>query len=326
MSEEVKNKSEYLVEVRDLKQYFPIKTGFMKTTPLKAVDGVSFSIKPGETLGLVGESGCGKTTVGRSLLRLYTPTSGDVFFDGEKVNEKSIGHMRRQMQMVFQDPYSSLNPRMTVEDIIGEPLDVHKLYTSRGERRDKILHLMELVGLNAEHATRYAHEFSGGQRQRIGIARALATNPRFIVCDEAVSALDVSIQAQVINLMQDIKKEFSLTYMFISHDLRIIKHFCDRVMVMYLGNIVEIGTKDAIYEKRRHPYTQALLSAIPNIRKQENEHRILLTGDIPSPVNPPSGCPFHPRCRYCMDICKKEKPQLKTMADGTQVACHLNIE
>lgn len=326
MSEEVKNKSEYLVEVRDLKQYFPIKTGFMKTTPLKAVDGVSFSIKPGETLGLVGESGCGKTTVGRSLLRLYTPTSGDVFFDGERVNEKSIGHMRRQMQMVFQDPYSSLNPRMTVEDIIGEPLDVHKLYTSRGERRDKILHLMELVGLNAEHATRYAHEFSGGQRQRIGIARALATNPRFIVCDEAVSALDVSIQAQVINLMQDIKKEFSLTYMFISHDLRIIKHFCDRVMVMYLGNIVEIGTKDAIYEKRRHPYTQALLSAIPNIRKQENEHRILLTGDIPSPVNPPSGCPFHPRCRYCMDICKKEKPQLKTMADGTQVACHLKIE
>lgn len=326
MSEEVKNKSEYLVEVRDLKQYFPIKTGFMKTTPLKAVDGVSFSIKPGETLGLVGESGCGKTTVGRSLLRLYTPTSGDVFFDGERVDEKSIGHMRRQMQMVFQDPYSSLNPRMTVENIIGEPLDVHKLYTSRGERRDKILHLMELVGLNAEHATRYAHEFSGGQRQRIGIARALATNPRFIVCDEAVSALDVSIQAQVINLMQDIKKEFSLTYMFISHDLRIIKHFCDRVMVMYLGNIVEIGTKDAIYEKRRHPYTQALLSAIPNIRKQENEHRILLTGDIPSPVNPPSGCPFHPRCRYCMDICKKEKPQLKTMADGTQVACHLNIE
>ena len=189
MSEEVKNKSEYLVEVRDLKQYFPIKTGFMKTTPLKAVDGVSFSIKPGETLGLVGESGCGKTTVGRSLLRLYTPTSGDVFFDGERVDEKSIGHMRRQMQMVFQDPYSSLNPRMTVEDIIGEPLDVHKLYTSRGERRDKILHLMELVGLNAEHATRYAHEFSGGQRQRIGIARALATNPRFIVCDEAVSAL-----------------------------------------------------------------------------------------------------------------------------------------
>ena len=216
MSEEVKNKSEYLVEVRDLKQYFPIKTGFMKTTPLKAVDGVSFSIKPGETLGLVGESGCGKTTVGRSLLRLYTPTSGDVFFDGERVNEKSIGHMRRQMQMVFQDPYSSLNPRMTVEDIIGEPLDVHKLYTSRGERRDKILHLMELVGLNAEHATRYAHEFSGGQRQRIGIARALATNPRFIVCDEAVSALDVSIQAQVINMFEELQEKLGVAYLFIA--------------------------------------------------------------------------------------------------------------
>ena len=241
MSEEVKNKSEYLVEVRDLKQYFPIKTGFMKTTPLKAVDGVSFSIAEGETLGLVGESGCGKTTVGRSLLRLYTPTSGDVFFDGERVNEKSIGHMRRQMQMVFQDPYSSLNPRMTVEDIIGEPLDVHKLYTSRGERRDKILHLMELVGLNAEHATRYAHEFSGGQRQRIGIARALATNPRFIVCDEAVSALDVSIQAQVINMFEELQEKLGVAYLFIAHDLLVVHHISDRIAVMYLGRIVEIA-------------------------------------------------------------------------------------
>ena len=241
MSEEVKNKSEYLVEVRDLKQYFPIKTGFMKTTPLKAVDGVSFSIKPGETLGLVGESGCGKTTVGRSLLRLYTPTSGDVFFDGERVNEKSIGHMRRQMQMVFQDPYSSLNPRMTVEDIIGEPLDVHRLYTSRGERRDKILHLMELVGLNAEHATRYAHEFSGGQRQRIGIARALATNPRFIVCDEAVSALDGSIQAQVINRVEELQEKLGVAYLFIAHDLLVVHHISDRIAVMYLGRIVEIA-------------------------------------------------------------------------------------
>ena len=241
MSEEVKNKSEYLVEVRDLKQYFPIKTGFMKTTPLKEVDGVSFSINPGEPLGLVGESGCGKTTVGRSLLRLYTPTSGDVFFDGERVNEKSIGHMRRQMQMVFQDPYSSLNPRMTVEDIIGEPLDVHKLYTSRGERRDKILHLMELVGLNAEHATRYAHEFSGGQRQRIGIARALATNPRFIVCDEAVSALDVSIQAQVINMFEELQEKLGVAYLFIAHDLLVVHHISDRIAVMYLGRIVEIA-------------------------------------------------------------------------------------
>ena len=240
MSEEVKNKSEYLVEVRDLKQYFPINTGFMKTTPLKAVDGVSFSIKPGETLGLVGESGCGKTTVGRSLLRLYTPTSGDVFFDGERVNEKSIGHMRRQMQMVFQDPYSSLNPRMTVEDIIGEPLDVHKLYTSRGERRDKILHLMELVGLNAEHATRYAHEFSGGQRQRIGIARALATNPRFIVCDEAVSALDVSIQAQVINMFEELQEKLGVAYLFIAHDLLVVHHISDRIAVMRDGRFEQI--------------------------------------------------------------------------------------
>lgn len=350
MSSEKKN-NDYLLEVEHLKQYFPVHQGF-STIPLKAVDDISFAIRPGETLGLVGESGCGKTTVGRTLLRLYQPTAGKITFDGnvlfdsgeqydengkmivdangkpvmgKKVDVNMMPY-RKEMQMVFQDPYSSLNPRMTVEDIIGEPLDVHKLYRNKKERREKILDLMELVGLNAEHAMRYAHEFSGGQRQRIGIARALAVNPKFIVCDEAVSALDVSIQAQVINLMQDIKKEFSLTYMFISHDLRIIKHFCDRVMVMYLGNIVEIGTKDAIYEKRRHPYTQALLSAIPNIRKQENEHRILLTGDIPSPVNPPSGCPFHPRCRYCMDICKKEKPQLKTMADGTQVACHLNIE
>ena len=281
MSEEVKNKSEYLVEVRDLKQYFPIKTGFMKTTPLKAVDGVSFSIKPGETLGLVGESGCGKTTVGRSLLRLYTPTSGDVFFDGERVNEKSIGHMRRQMQMVFQDPYSSLNPRMTVEDIIGEPLDVHKLYTSRGERRDKILHLMELVGLNAEHATRYAHEFSGGQRQRIGIARALATNPRFIVCDEAVSALDVSIQAQVINMFEELQEKLGVAYLFIAHDLLVVHHISDRIAVMYLGRIVEIADSNELNDNPMHPYTQSLLSAVPypDPKMAKERQRIVLEGD-----------------------------------------------
>ena len=265
MSEEVKNKSEYLVEVRDLKQYFPIKTGFMKTTPLKAVDGVSFSIKPGETLGLVGESGCGKTTVGRSLLRLYTPTSGDVFFDGERVNEKSIGHMRRQMQMVFQDPYSSLNPRMTVEDIIGEPLDVHKLYTSRGERRDKILHLMELVGLNAEHATRYAHEFSGGQRQRIGIARAIILKPEIIICDEPVSALDVSVQAKIINLLKELQQKLNISYIFISHDLGVVKHIADRVMVMYRGHVVEEGTRDEIFSHPKHDYTKLLLGSIPKI-------------------------------------------------------------
>ena len=236
MSEEVKNKSEYLVEVRDLKQYFPIKTGFMKTTPLKAVDGVSFSIKPGETLGLVGESGCGKTTVGRSLLRLYTPTSGDVFFDGERVNEKSIGHMRRQMQMVFQDPYSSLNPRMTVEDIIGEPLDVHKLYTSRGERRDKILHLMELVGLNAEHATRYAHEFSGGQRQRLGIARALYHNPEILVFDEATSALDTDTETAIMEAIESFHGKKTLV--IIAHRLRTIAG-CDIIYKVDNGKIVE---------------------------------------------------------------------------------------
>ena len=325
MSEEVKNKSEYLVEVRDLKQYFPIKTGFMKTTPLKAVDGVSFSIKPGETLGLVGESGCGKTTVGRSLLRLYTPTSGDVFFDGERVNEKSIGHMRRQMQMVFQDPYSSLNPRMTVEDIIGEPLDVHKLYTSRGERRDKILHLMELVGLNAEHATRYAHEFSGGQRQRIGIARALAAEPEFIVCDEPISALDVSIQAQVINILEDLQDKFNFTYLFISHDLAMVRHISDQVGVMYLGNLVEYAEVNELYDNMMHPYTKALISAEPvaDPDKAEASQRIVLQGDVPSPINPGPGCPFRSRCQYAKEVCACEKPELKKINEKHFVACHL---
>ena len=316
-----------LVEVKHLKQYFDISTGAFSTKPLKAVDDVSFSIHRGETLGLVGESGCGKTTVGRTLLHLYKPTAGEILFDGKKIEtKKDILDYRKKSAMVFQDPYSSLNPRMTVSDIIAEPLDVHKMYATKKEREERVLELMAKVGLNSEHANRYAHEFSGGQRQRIGIARAMAMNPQFVVCDEPVSALDVSIQAQVINLMQDIKEQYDLSYMFISHDLRIIKHFCDRVMVMYLGNVVEIGTKEAIYEKRRHPYTQALLSAIPNIKEQGKSQRIILTGDIPSPVNPPSGCPFHPRCRYCMDICKQEKPCLKTMADGTQVACHLDME
>ena len=241
MEEKFTPDSQYLVQAHDMKMYFPIKTGWFHSKPLKAVDGVSFDIRPGETLGLVGESGCGKTTVGRTLLRLYNPTGGEVYFDGKKVDAKSIGGLRKDMQMVFQDPYSSLNPRMTVEDIIGEPLDVHKLYTSRQDRRDKILHLMELVGLNAEHATRYAHEFSGGQRQRIGIARALATNPRFIVCDEAVSALDVSIQAQVINMFEDLQKQLGVAYLFIAHDLLVVHHISKRIAVMYLGRMVEIG-------------------------------------------------------------------------------------
>ena len=238
------NGTDNLLEVRDLKQYFPIKTGMFQTTPLKAVDGVSFSIKPGETLGLVGESGCGKTTVGRSLLRLYKPTGGQVFFEGEEVTDSNMTALRKKMQMVFQDPYSSLNPRMTVEDIIGEPLDVHKLYHGKAERRDKILSLMELVGLNAEHATRYAHEFSGGQRQRIGIARALAVDPKFIVCDEPVSALDVSIQAQVINMFEELKEKLGVAYLFIAHDLLVVHHIADRIAVMYLGKIVEVAKAD----------------------------------------------------------------------------------
>ena len=317
------DKNEYLVEVNDLKQYFPIKTGFGKTIPLKAVDGVSFAIKPGETLGLVGESGCGKTTVGRSLLQLYKPTGGDVIFKGEKVTDKNIKLLRKEMQMVFQDPYSSLNPRMTVEDIIGEPLDVHKLYSSKAERRDKILELMDLVGLNAEHATRYAHEFSGGQRQRIGIARALAVNPRFIVCDEPVSALDVSIQAQVINMFEDLQEKLGVAYLFIAHDLLVVHHISDRIAVMYLGKIVEIADADELNENPLHPYTESLLSAIPmpdpNMAKERK--RIILEGDVPSPMNLPSGCAFRTRCRYATEQCAKECPSLTDRGNGHMVSC-----
>ena len=316
--------SEYLVEVKDLKQHFPIKTGFMKTTYLKAVDGVSFAIKPGETLGLVGESGCGKTTVGRTLLRLYEPTSGQVLFNGEEVTDKNITALRKEMQMVFQDPYSSLDPRMTVEDIIGEPLDVHKLYTSKAERREKILNLMELVGLNAEHATRYAHEFSGGQRQRIGIARALAVDPKFIVCDEPVSALDVSIQAQVVNMFEDLQEKLGVAYLFIAHDLLIVRHISDRIAVMYLGKIVEIGEAGALYQNSLHPYTRALLSAVPTPVYGQKKQRVVLGGDVPSPLNPPAGCRFHTRCEHCMEICRHTEPQLRPAGDGEHmVACHL---
>jgi oligopeptide transport system ATP-binding protein len=312
-----------LVEVSNLKQYFPIKVGMLKKVPLKAVDGVSFAIKPGETLGLVGESGCGKTTAGRSLIRLYTPTDGDVFFNGERVSEKNIGYMRKDMQMVFQDPYSSLNPRMTVEDIIGEPLDVHKMYHSKGERRDRILELMELVGLNAEHATRYAHEFSGGQRQRIGIARALATKPKFIVCDEAVSALDVSIQAQVINMFDELQKKLGVAYLFIAHDLLVVHHISDRIAVMYLGRIVEISDADELNANPIHPYTQSLLSAVPypDPKKAKERHRIILKGDVPSPLHMPTGCAFRTRCRYATEQCAQECPQLTDRGDGHQVAC-----
>lgn len=323
MSKDTLNKNEYLIEVKDLKQYFPIKTGFMKSVPLKAVDGVSFSIKPGETLGLVGESGCGKTTVGRTLLHLYNPTSGEILFDGKPVNKNTIHEMRKEMQMVFQDPYSSLNPRMTVEDIIGEPLDVHKLYSGKEERREKILELMKTVGLNAEHATRYAHEFSGGQRQRIGIARALATNPRFIVCDEAVSALDVSIQAQVINMFEELQEKLGMAYLFIAHDLLVVRHISDRIAVMYLGRIVEIADADELCDAPVHPYTQSLLSAVPypDPKMAKERERIVLEGDVPSPMNMPSGCAFRTRCKYATEKCAAECPPLTDRGNGHQVAC-----
>ena len=295
----------------------------VSSKPLKAVDGVSFEIKPGETLGLVGESGCGKTTVGRALLRLYKPTSGEFRFNGELVNDQSIRHLRKEMQMVFQDPYSSLNPRMTVEDIIGEPLDVHKLYTTRADRREKILSLMETVGLNAEHATRYAHEFSGGQRQRIGIARALAVDPKFIVCDEAVSALDVSIQAQVINMFEELQENWVLPYLFIAHDLLVVHHISNRIAVMYLGKIVEIADADELNRSPIHPYSLSLLSAvpIPDPKIARQSKRIILEGDVPSPLNMPKGCAFRTRCRYATEQCANECPPLTDRGQGHMVAC-----
>ena len=323
MSEE-----KYLLEVEHLKQYFPVKEGFRKV-PLKAVDDISFAIKPGETLGLVGESGCGKTTVGRTLLRLYQPTAGrivfegEVLFDSEKKIDVDMHPYRKQMQMVFQDPYSSLDHRMTVEDIIGEPLDVHKLYSSKGERRDKILSLMETVGLNAEHAMRYAHEFSGGQRQRIGIARALAVDPKFIVCDEPVSALDVSIQAQVVNMFEEIQEKLGVAYLFIAHDLLVVHHISDRIAVMYLGHIMEIADADDLNNNPVHPYTLSLLSAvpIPDPETARNSKRIILEGDVPSPLKMPSGCPFRTRCKYATEQCAREMPPLTDRGDRHFVAC-----
>ena len=314
--------SEYLVEVEHLKQYFQVRSGFKNMT-LKAVDDVSFCIKPGETLGLVGESGCGKTTVGRSLLHLYDPTGGTVRFEGEEVTKKNIQRMRAKMQMVFQDPYSSLDPRMTAEDIIGEPLDVHHLCANRKERREKVISLMELVGLNSEHATRYAHEFSGGQRQRIGIARALAVDPKFIVCDEPVSALDVSIQAQVINMFEDLQNQLGVAYLFIAHDLLVVQHISNRIAVMYLGHVVELADANELMSDPKHPYTQSLLSAvpIPDPKTARKKNRIVLEGDVPSPLNMPSGCPFRTRCRYATERCAKECPSLQETAPGHSIAC-----
>ena len=302
-----------ILEVKNLKQYFPVTTGFLKTSPLKAVDDVSFTIQKGETLGLVGESGCGKTTVGRSLLQLYKPTAGEVRFDGQLVDKKSLAEFRRRAQMVFQDPYSSLNPRLTVGDIVAEPLDVHKLCKTKQERSDRVQELLKIVGISGEQSTRYAHEFSGGQRQRIGIARALASNPEFIVCDEPVSALDVSIQAQVINMLEDLQEKLGLSYLFIAHDLSVVKHISNRIAVMYLGKIVEIADSNELHHHPLHPYTVSLLSAVPmpDPKRARESHRIVLQGDVPSPLNLPSGCSFRTRCRYATEKCAQECPCMR---------------
>ncbi|MEA4869285.1 Oligopeptide transport ATP-binding protein OppF [bioreactor metagenome] len=312
-----------LIEVKDLQMHFPIKTGWFSTKPLKAVDGISFAINKGETLGLVGESGCGKTTAGRALLHLYHPTGGQVLYDGNLITAKNINEYRKDMQIVFQDPYSSLNPRMTVSDIIGEPLDIHHLCNTRKERADRIVELLELVGLSNDHANRYAHEFSGGQRQRIGIARALAVNPKFIVCDEPVSALDVSIQAQIINTFEDLQKKLGITYLFIAHDLVVVHHMSNRIAVMYLGKIVEIADADTLNSHPIHPYTSSLLSAvpIPDPDLARKRQRIVLEGDVPSPLNMPSGCSFRTRCSYATERCAVECPQLTSRGDGHFVAC-----
>ncbi|MBO5397135.1 MAG: ATP-binding cassette domain-containing protein [Clostridia bacterium] len=314
-----------LIEVKGLKEYFNINVGLFRSKPLKAVDDVSFFINKGETLGLVGESGCGKTTVGRTLLHLYKPTAGEIYYDGKLIKSKAdIKEFRKKATMVFQDPYSSLNPRMTVADIIGEPLDIHGLYKDKKEREERILELMGHVGLNSEHASRYAHEFSGGQRQRIGIARALAVNPDFIVCDEPVSALDVSIQAQVINMFDELQDKLNLTYLFIAHDLLVVRHISDRIAVMYLGKMVELADANEICERPLHPYSKALMSAVPmpDPKVARANQRIALQGDIPSPLNAPSGCPFRTRCQYATDKCAESMPEFKEASKGHFVACH----
>ena len=318
-----------LVQVRDLKMHFPIHTGVLRrhTGDVKAVDGVSFDIFEGETLGLVGESGCGKSTCGRAVLRLYDLTEGSVKIGGDDITTMTQDQLRAKrpaMQMVFQDPQASLNPRMTVGSIIGEPLDEHTKL-KKSEREARIYELMDQVGLNRDFANRYPHEFSGGQRQRIGIARALALNPKFIVCDEPIAALDVSIQAQVVNLLEDLQSRFGLTYLFISHDLSMIRHIADRVAVMYLGKVVELASREQLYANPKHPYTHALLSAVPepDPMLHDTAERVILTGDVPSPSNPPKGCNFSTRCPRVMDICRQFDPEFRLLADGSSVACHL---
>lgn len=325
-----KENNEILVEVKDLKVYFPVTVGaFLKRKigDIKAVDGVNFHIKKGETMGLVGESGSGKTTTGQAILQIDRPTGGQIFFEGRditNVSKKERRGLRRGMQMIFQDPFGSLNPRMKVRDIIGEPLVVHGMAGSRRDYRSRTSDLLEIVGLDPEMGDRYPHEFSGGQRQRIGVARALAVNPSFIVCDEPISALDVSIQAQIINLLEDLQEQFTLTYLFIAHDLSVVRHISDRIAVMYLGEIVEIAPRIDLYRNPFHPYTRALLSAvpIPNPRVEAQREHILLKGEVPSPLNPPSGCHFHPRCAEAKDICSSQKPQMKEVMPGHSVACH----
>ena len=318
-----------LVEVQHLQQYFPAGGVGKNRKYVQAVDDVSFAIRKGETLGLVGESGCGKTTTGRTLLRLYEPTGGKIYYDGnllfDKDNKIAVDMLpyRRRMQIVFQDPYASLDPRMTIGDIVGEGIDIHHLCANAKERHDKIISLLERVGLNSEHANRYPHEFSGGQRQRVGIARALAVDPEFIVCDEPVSALDVSIQAQIINLLNELQDKYKLTYLFISHDLSVVEHISDTVGVMYLGNLVEYGAKEDIFRNPLHPYTKALFSAIPIPDPKVKMNRIVLEGSIPSPANPPKGCKFHTRCANCMACCKEEAPVQREIEPGHFVCCHL---
>ena len=314
---------EILLEVKNLKKYYPVRTGFIKKTELKAVDDVSFFIRKGETLGIVGESGCGKTTLGRTVLRLEESTSGDIIYEGESIIGKNMKEYRKKMQIVFQDPYASLDPRKTVSDIIGEAMDIQKLCKTKEERRDKILDLMKLVGLNAEFYNRFPHEFSGGQRQRIGIARALAVNPKFIVCDEPVSALDVSIQAQVVNMFEELQDKLGVAYLFIAHDLLVVHHISDRIAVMYLGKMMEIADADELNGNPMHPYTLSLLSAVPIPDPETARHskRIVLEGDVPSPLKMPTGCPFRTRCKYATEQCAKEMPPLSDRGSGHFVAC-----